>query len=57
LVKDVELEILLIKQVFKHKDGSAGVRYLASNNLNLIGDDFTNIYKNGGVLRYHKSEL
>jgi hypothetical protein len=31
-LKDVELEILLIKQVFTNKDGSTGTRYLASNN-------------------------
>ena len=30
-LKDVELEIFLIKQVFKNKDDSTGVRYLASN--------------------------
>lgn len=55
-LKDVELEILLIKQVFKNKDGSTGVRYLASNNLNLTSDDFTNIYKKRwSVEEYHKS--
>jgi hypothetical protein len=55
-LKDVELEILLIKQVFINKDGSTGVRYLASNNLNLTSDDFTNIYqKRWSVEEYHKS--
>ena len=55
-LKGVELEILLIKQVFKNKDGSTGVRYLASNNLNLTSDDFTNIYKKRwSVEEYHKS--
>lgn len=55
-LKDVELEILLIKQVFTNKDGSTGVRYLASNNLNLTSDDFTNIYKKRwSVEEYHKS--
>ena len=55
-LKDVELEILLIKQVFKNKDGSMGTRYLASNNLNLTCDDFTNIYKKRwSVEEYHKS--
>ena len=55
-LKDVELEILLIKQVFKNKDDSIGVRYLASNNLNLTSDDFTNIYhKRWSVEVYHKS--
>ena len=55
-LKDVELEILLIKQVFTNKDGSTGIRYLASNNLNLTGDDFSNIYKKRwSVEEYHKS--
>ncbi len=55
-LKDVELEILLIKQVFINKDGSTGTRYLASNNLNLTSEDFTNIYKKRwSVEEYHKS--
>jgi len=44
-LKDVELPILLIKQVFINKDNFTGTRYLATNNLNLTGDDFLNIYK------------
>jgi hypothetical protein len=55
-LKDVELEVLLIKQVFINKDGSTGIRYLASNNLNLTSDDFANIYKKrSSVEEYHKS--
>lgn len=55
-LKDVELEILLIKQVFINKDNSTGVRYLATNNLNLTSDDFLNIYKKRwSVEEYHKS--
>ena len=55
-LKDVSLEILLIKQVFINKDGSTGVRYLASNNLDLTSDDFTNTYKKRwSVEEYHKS--
>ena len=55
-LKDVELEILLIKQVFTNKDNSVGVRYLASNNLDLASDDFSNIYKKRwSVEEYHKS--
>lgn len=55
-LKEVELPILLIKQVFTNKDGSTGVRYLASNNLNLSSDDFTNTYKKRwSVEEYHKS--
>jgi hypothetical protein len=55
-LKDVELEILLIKQVFINKDGSSGTRYLVSNNLNLTSDDFASIYKKRwSVEEYHKS--
>ena len=55
-LKDVELPILLIKQVFTNKDDSTGVRYLATNNLSLSSDDFTNTYKKRwSVEEYHKS--
>jgi hypothetical protein len=29
-LKDLSFQVILYKQVFKNKDGSAGVRYLAS---------------------------
>lgn len=55
-LKDLEIEVLLIKQVFTNKDGSIGIRYLVSNNLNLTSDDFKNIYqKRWSVEEYHKS--
>lgn len=55
-LKDVELPILLIKQVFTNKDGSTGVRYLATNNLNLTSNDFLDLYKRRwSVEEYHKS--
>jgi len=55
-LKDVELPILLIKQVFTNKDNSTGIRYLATNNLNLTGDDFLKLYKKRwSVEEYHKS--
>ncbi len=55
-LKDVELPILLYKQVFKNKDESTGVRYLATNNLNLSSDDFIDLYKKRwSVEEYHKS--
>ena len=50
-LKDVELPILLFKQVFTNKDNSTGVRYLVSNNLDLTSNDFISIYQNGGVLK------
>jgi hypothetical protein len=55
-LKDVEMELLLIKQVFTNKDDSTGVRYLVSNNLSLTSDDFKDIYqKRWSVEEYHKS--
>lgn len=55
-LKDVELELLLIKQVFINKDESTGVRYLVSNKLNLTSYEFANIYqKRWSVEEYHKS--
>jgi hypothetical protein len=55
-LKDLEVQVLLIKQVFINKDNSMGVRYLVSNNLNLTSDDFKDIYqKRWSVEEYHKS--
>ena len=55
-LKDVELPILLVKQVFTNKDRSTGVRYLATNHLDLTSDDFIDIYKKRwSVEEYHKS--
>jgi hypothetical protein len=55
-LKDVEMELLLIKQVFINKDNSTGVRYLVSNNLSLTSDGFKNTYqKRWSVEEYHKS--
>jgi len=55
-LKDVDIELLLIKQVFKNKDGSTGIRYLVTNDLSLTSNDFKNIYqKRWSVEEYHKS--
>jgi hypothetical protein len=55
-LKDVSFCVLLIKQVFRNKDGSIGVRYLVSNDLSLTNDDFETIYKKRwSVEEYHKS--
>ena len=55
-LKDLEIPVLLIKQVFKNKNQSTGVRFLVSNDLNLSNDDFTTIYKKRwSVEEYHKS--
>lgn len=55
-LKDLEIQVLLMKQVFTNKDNSTGVRYLVSNNLNLIKQDFEDTYKKRwSVEEYHKS--
>ena len=55
-LKDLEIPVLLYKQVFKNKDGSSGVMYLVTNNLKLSSDDFDTFYKKRwSVEEYHKS--
>ena len=55
-IKDLELPVKIFKQVFKNKDGSEGVRFLAANDLTLKGGQFRTLYKKRwGVEEYHKS--
>ena len=55
-LKDLEIPLLLTKQVFTNKDQSTGVRFLVSNNFSLSDDDFTMLYKKRwSVEEYHKS--
>jgi hypothetical protein len=55
-MKDLEIQVLLCKQIFKNKDGSTGEMYLVTNNLRLSSDDFETFYKKRwGVEEYHKS--
>lgn len=55
-LKDLEIPVLLIKQVFTNKDGSVGVRFLVSNKLDLSNDEYATTYKKRwGVEEYHKS--
>jgi hypothetical protein len=55
-LKDLEIPVLLTKQVFTNKNQSTGVRFLVSNDLDLSDDDFTTIYKKRwSVEEYHKS--
>lgn len=55
-IKDLEFYVLVCKQVFTNKDGSVGVRFLVSNDLNLSADYFTTLYKKRwSVEEYHKS--
>lgn len=55
-LKNVEIELILIKQVFINKDKSTGVRYLVSNDLSLSAEAFSDTYKKRwSVEEYHKS--
>ena len=55
-LKDLEFPVMIIKQVFKNKDNSIGVRFLVSNDFDLSADDFKTIYKKRwSVEEYHKS--
>lgn len=55
-LKDLEIQVLLFKQVFTNKDGLIGVRYLVSNDLNLTAEEFKTTYKKRwAVEEYHKS--
>ncbi|MDR1056045.1 MAG: hypothetical protein LBL90_09560 [Prevotellaceae bacterium] len=38
-LKDWEFPVLLVKQVFKNKDCSTGVRFLVSNDYNTLSND------------------
>jgi hypothetical protein len=55
-LKDLEIQVLLIKQVFTNKDQSIGVRFLVSNDLTLTDDQFGTLYKKRwSVEEFHKS--
>jgi len=54
--KDVDFPMLILKQVFKNKDGSEGVLYLVSSDTNLDYDQMTRFYKKRWNIEvYHKS--
>lgn len=55
-LKDLEIPVILVKQIFTNKDDSTGARYLVSNDLNLAGPQMETLYqKRWGVEEYHKS--
>jgi hypothetical protein len=55
-LKGVDFPVLLLKQVFINKDGSEGVLYLVSSDINLTYDQITTIYqKRWKVEVFHKS--
>jgi hypothetical protein len=53
-IKGLKIEVLLCKFVFRNKDGSMGVMYLVSNDLELSADSLKSLYnKRWGVEEYH----
>ena len=55
-LKGIEFQLILIKQVFKNKDGSTGERFLVSNDLSLTSKRLINTYqKRWSIEEYHKS--
>jgi len=55
-LKGLDFPVLLVKQVFKNKDGSSGTLYLVSSDLMLDYTQITTIYKKRWkVEEYHKS--
>lgn len=54
--EQVDFPVLLTRQVFKNEDGSQGILYLVSSDLDLIYEQITAIYqKRWKVEEYHKS--
>ena len=55
-LKDLSIPVYLNREVFINKDGSTGERYLISNDFDLSGEDFTQLYKRRWSIEvYHKS--
>jgi hypothetical protein len=54
--EQVDFPVLLTRQVFKNEDGSSGILYLVSSDLDLTYEQITAIYqKRWKVEQYHKS--
>jgi hypothetical protein len=55
-LKDLRFPVLLYKQVFKNRDGTAGVRYLVTNDGTMNDDRLKALYKKRwSVEVYHES--
>jgi uncharacterized protein YegP (UPF0339 family) len=55
-LKDLKFPVILYKEVFKNKDGTAGVRYLASNDETMGSGWFKTLYKKRWSAEvYHES--
>jgi hypothetical protein len=55
-LKDISFPVTLLKRVFKNENGSTGILYLVTNDLNLDADHIYDLYqKRWRVEEYHKS--
>ena len=55
-LQGVDFPLLLVNQVFTNEDGSTGIQYLVTSDLELTFDEITTIYgKRWNVEPYHKS--
>jgi hypothetical protein len=55
-LESVDFPLLLVKQIFTNGDGSIGILYLVTSDLELTYDDITTIYqRRWNVETYHKS--
>lgn len=55
-LKDVSFPVALIKKIFKNEDGSTGILYLATNDLESSADRIYEVYqKRWRIEEYHKS--
>jgi len=55
-LKDLSFPVILLKKVFKNGNGTTGVLYLVTNDLNLDADQIYDIYqKRWRIEEYHKS--
>lgn len=55
-LEQVDVPLLLVKQVFENDDGSTGLQYLVTSDTTLSYDDLTTLYrKRWNVEPYHKS--
>ncbi len=55
-LEQVDVPLLLVKQVFENDDGSLGLQYLVTSDTTLSYDDITTLYrKRWNVEPYHKS--
>ena len=55
-MKGIPFPVQIVRQVFKHEDGSVGERYLVSSDLTLDADEIMTIYQTRWkVEEYHRS--